>query len=382
MNFSLAAFFRFQSGSFIFIEVCRSIKVENEEFEDSAFTLISEPSLDPHRLYANLRLPYFSDSTEVIMQRRDFLAATGAASTAFAFGTAASSAQESQKSKPFQLKYAPHVNTFKQSAGNDIVDQMKFAADQGFTAWEDNGMLKRPVEEQNRIAKTMSQLNMQMGVFVAYASFDEPVFAVKNEDKWSEVLEAIKVSVEVAKRTNVKWMTVVPGSVDQQGNSENWNRYGGPRLAEGYQTANVIELLKRCSAILEPHDLVMVLEPLNWYANHGGTFLSRSDQAYALCKAVDSPSCKILFDIYHQQITEGNLIPNIDACWDEIAYFQSGDNPGRKEPGTGEINYRNVFKHIHSKGFEGIIGMEHGNSIKGKEGEQAVIQAYRDADAF
>ncbi|QDT33283.1 hydroxypyruvate isomerase family protein [Thalassoglobus polymorphus] len=316
------------------------------------------------------------------MQRRDFLAATGAASTAFAFGNAASSAQESKKSKPFQLKYAPHVNTFKQSAGNDIVDQMKFAADHGFTAWEDNGMLKRSAEEQNRIAKAMSQLNMQMGVFVAYASFDEPVFAVKNEDKWSEVLEAIKASVEVAKRTNVKWMTVVPGSVDQQGNSENWNRYGGPRLAEGYQTANVIELLKRCSAILEPHDLVMVLEPLNWYANHGGTFLSRSDQAYALCKAVDSPSCKILFDIYHQQITEGNLIPNIDACWDEIAYFQSGDNPGRKEPGTGEINYRNVFKHIHSKGFEGIIGMEHGNSIKGKEGEQAVIQAYRDADAF
>ena len=127
---------------------------------------------------------------------------------------------------------------------------------------------------------------------------------------------------------------------------------------------------------------VMVLEPLNWFANHGGTFLQGSPQAYALCKAVDSPSCKILFDIYHQQITEGNLLPNIERCWDEIGYFQCGDNPGRKEPGTGEINYRNVFRYIHSRGFDGVLGMEHGNSKKGAEGEQAVIDAYADADSF
>jgi hydroxypyruvate isomerase len=97
---------------------------------------------------------------------------------------------------------------------------------------------------------------------------------------------------------------------------------------------------------------------------------------------VNSPACKILFDIYHQQIQEGNLIPNIDMAWDEIGYFQAGDNPGRKEPGTGEINYRNVFKHIHAKGFKGVIGMEHGNSMPGKDGDQAVIDAYRAADDF
>ncbi len=71
---------------------------------------------------------------------------------------------------------------------------------------------------------------------------------------------------------------------------------------------------------------------------------------------------KILFDLYRQQITEGNLIPNIDLAWSEIAYFQQGDNPGRKEPGTGEINYRNVFGHIHGKGWDGLCGMEHGNA--------------------
>jgi hydroxypyruvate isomerase len=91
-----------------------------------------------------------------------------------------------------------------------------------------------------------------------------------------------------------------------------------------------------------------------------------------------------LFDIYHQQITEGNLIPNIEHCWDEISYFQCGDNPGRKEPGTGEIHYANVFRVIQetqqARGVDRVVGMEHGNSIRGAEGEEAVIAAYRAVD--
>jgi hydroxypyruvate isomerase len=82
------------------------------------------------------------------------------------------------------------------------------------------------------------------------------------------------------------------------------------------------------------------------------------------------------------QIQEGNLIPNMERAWEEIAYFQVGDNPGRKEPTTGEINYLNVFKYIHEKGFSGIVGMEHGNSIPGKEGEEALIKAYVSVDQF
>jgi hydroxypyruvate isomerase len=212
------------------------------------------------------------------------------------------------------------------------------------------------------------------------------VFAIHDKAKHEEVLNKIRDAVTIAKRVGTQWFTVVPGSMDQQASSDPWNRYGGPRLAEGYQTANVIGLLRRCAEILEPHHLTMVLEPLNWETDHGGVFLRHSDQAYALCKAVNSPACKILFDIYHQQITEGNLIPNIERCWDEIGYFQAGDNPGRKEPGTGEISYRGVFKYIHDRSQrenrDFVIGMEHGNSKPGKLGELAVIQAYRDADAF
>lgn len=282
---------------------------------------------------------------------------------------AADNADGSDQQAPFKLHYAPHFGMFKSLAGNDEVDQLKFAADQGFTAWEDNGMKGRDVALQEQIAKTMDELGMAMGVFVAHGNFRDHAFVTKNNDKRDRVVQEIKDSVQVAKRVNAKWMTVVPdGYVDN--------------LEWGYQTANCVDLLRRCAEVCEPHGLVMVLEPLNWWSNHPGLFLHKIPQAYEICRAVDSPSCKILFDIYHQQIQEGNLIPNIDMAWEEIGYFQCGDNPGRKEPGTGEINYRNVFKHIHSKAFEGIMGMEHGNSQGGKAGDQAVIDAYRAADDF
>jgi hydroxypyruvate isomerase len=86
--------------------------------------------------------------------------------------------------------------------------------------------------------------------------------------------------------------------------------------------------------------------------------------------------------MYHMQRNEGDMIKHIDAAWDEIAYFQIGDNPGRKEPGTGEVNYRNIFRHIHERGYDGVFGMEHGNSQPGKDGELAVIDAYHAADSI
>jgi hydroxypyruvate isomerase len=309
------------------------------------------------------------------MQRRDFIMAGGAiaggmlAVKASAAAEPAATTESAKATHKFQLKYAPHFGMFRASAGDDPVEQLRFAAGEGFTAWEDNGMKGRSVEEQERIAKAMNELGIAMGVFVANAEFGKVTFARKKDAAWDAVLADIRASVDVAKRVNAKWMTVVPGRYDQG-------------LEWDYQTANCVELLKRCSAILEPHGLVMVLEPLNWFANHPGVFLHKIPQAYQICRAVGSPSCKILFDIYHQQISEGNLIPNMDLAWEEVAYLQVGDNPGRNEPGTGEINYRNVFQHAHAKGFDGIVGMEHGNSRPGRDGERAVIDAYVAADAF
>ena len=269
----------------------------------------------------------------------------------------------------YNLNYAPHLGMFKSHAGNNPVDQLHFIADQGFESLEDNDMRGRPIKLQEKMSQTMQKLNIKMGVFVAHEiAWRRPNLASGKKDERDAFLSEIKSSVEVAKRVNAKWMTVVPGLKDFEKNIE-------------YQTINVIETLKRACDILEPHGLVMVLEPLS-FSNHPGLFLTESPQANSICKAVGSPSCKILFDIYHQQIQEGNLIPNIENCWNEIAYFQIGDNPGRNEPYSGEINFKNIFKYIYDKGFKGILGMEHGNSVEGIEGELKVIKAYQMADDF
>ena len=278
--------------------------------------------------------------------------------------------EKSTGKKPFNLNYAPHFGMFKHNAGDDPIDQLQFMYDHGFRSLEDNGMKSRPKSDQNKIAKKMSRLGMDMGVFVAHKIYwREPNLTSGDKELHDEFVQNVKDSIEIAKRVNARWMTVVPGHVDL-------------KKEMAYQTANVVEALRRASKLLEPHGLIMVLEPLNWWTNHAGQFLTEIPQAYEICRAVDSPSCKILFDIYHQQISEGNLLPNMDKSWNEIAYFQIGDNPGRKEPTTGEINYLDVFKHIHSKGFKGIMGMEHGNSKSGKAGEMAVIEAYRKVDNF
>ncbi|MGB7345239.1 MAG: TIM barrel protein, partial [Pirellulaceae bacterium] len=249
------------------------------------------------------------------MKRREFL--TASAATVALFGSA--SAVDPQAA-PFSLRYAPHFGMFEQSAGEDLLAQLRFAADHGFRAWEDNPMFDRDVETQIQIAQEMDRLEIQMGVISALKGVWKNVnFAGEDKALREEVLERMKAVVEIAKRVNATYLTVVCGLLD-------------PKLPIDYQSANCIDLLKRCCDIVEPHGLVMVLEPLNRKTNHPGVFLAESPHAYLICKAVNRPSCKILFDIYHQQITEGNLIPNIDRCWDEIAYMQCADNPGRTEP--------------------------------------------------
>ncbi|MGJ8738036.1 hydroxypyruvate isomerase family protein [Zobellia laminariae] len=304
------------------------------------------------------------------MKRRNFIQKTALSTGAISMGsglTYASSLTPLKTPYKFNLKYAPHLGMFENHAGKDPIDQLNFMADQGFTAFEDNKMRTRDVAVQEKMAQTMEKRGIEMGVFVAVFLKEGHVASGDPENR-KAFLAHCKESVEVAKRVNAKWMTGVPGNV-------------APKIKEGYQRANVIETLKQASAIFEPHNLTMVLEPLNFF-NHPGAFLTDSPQAYEICKAVDSPSCKILFDIYHQQIQEGNLIPNMEACWDEIAYIQIGDNPGRNEPTTGEINYWNVLKFIKEKDYNGILGMEHGNSRPDKEGEQAVIKAYKNIDSF
>jgi hydroxypyruvate isomerase len=303
------------------------------------------------------------------MKRRNFIQNSTLTAASLMAVNPLFSNNNSNPNHVYNLNYAPHFGMFKNHAGSDIFNQLEFIKDQGFKAFEDNGMKNRDVKTQEIIGNFLSKNNMKMGVFVAHKIYwNEPNLASGDLNKRNEFLNDISTSVDVAKRLNAKWMTVVPGHLDL-------------RKDMNYQTQNVIETLKQAAELLEKHDLTMVLEPLN-FRDHPGLFLTESPQAFQICKAVNSKSCKILFDIYHQQIQEGNLIPNIEASWNEIAYFQIGDNPGRNEPTTGEINYKNIFKYIYDKGFNGVLGMEHGNSLKGLEGELKLINSYKKVDNF
>lgn len=288
----------------------------------------------------------------------------------FTVGSAFASSKISEASsaeKTFKLNYAPHEGMFESHAGKNFIDQIKFMHDQGFRSIEDNGLLKRSTDEQSKIGNELSKLGMTMGVFVVDGGDNWKTSLTTGKPGFKDTfIKTCSQSVEAAKRVNAKWMTVVPGFYERN-------------LPVGIQTANVVDALRRGAEIFEPHGLIMVLEPLS---DTPDLFLRYSDQTYEICKAVNSPSCKILYDAYHMQRNEGNLIPNIDKCWEEIAYFQIGDNPGRKEPTTGEVNYKNVFKHVYNKGFRGIWGMEHGNAQPGKDGELALIKAYRECDNF
>ena len=306
------------------------------------------------------------------MQRRNFLKqgfAAGAASlvSSSLLANQNRSPQTTFDNKPFKLNYAFHDGMFKNSGGDDFIEQIKFGHSVGFRSIEDNGMMKRPVELQEKIGKTLASLGMQMGVFVIDGGENWKTSLATGKQEFKDVfLKTCKEAVNVAKRCNAKWMTVVPGFFDRS-------------LPLDLQTANIIDALRKGAAIFEPHGLIMVLEPLS---DTPDLYLRHSSQTFLVCKAVNSPSCKILFDMYHMQRNEGDIINNMNRTWEEIAYLQIGDNPGRKEPTTGEMNYKNIFRHIHSKGYKGILGMEHGNAKPGKEGEQALINAYRESDNF
>ncbi|WOF44406.1 TIM barrel protein [Sphingopyxis indica] len=299
------------------------------------------------------------------LSRRSVLAGSVAAAGAAAVARAAPASNAPR----FSLGYAPHEGSF--ASRGDRLEQIAYAADQGFTAWEDNEAAGRPVAEQTAMARALQQRGMTMGVFVAsmprWGDFRPQLGGGDDTDR-EAFLSDIRASIEVAKRLDAKWATVVPGFLDR-------------RIPADIQTARIVDTMRRAAEIVEPHGLTLVMEPLNTLVNHPGVFLQTIPQGFAVARGVNSPAVKILADLYHEQIQAGNLINTLDACWNEIGYIQFGDNPGRNEPGTGEINYRNIVRRLRAKRYAGVIGMEHGNSVEGRAGEERLVAAYRAIDA-
>jgi hydroxypyruvate isomerase len=288
------------------------------------------------------------------MLRRSFLSAPLAVP-----GLAADAAQI------YHLRYAPRIGFL---SGLPVPRQLEIYAGNGFHAFEYNGLPRHELNEIETFRKKMDALRMSMGVFVVNSGGWKGDALVDSRFH-DGFLKDVRRAVEIHKVIGNECATVTSGLAVKN-------------LSFEQQTKNSVEALKRAGDIVADTKMTLVLEPLNVRVDHAGYFVVFSEHAYQIMKSVNHPKVKILFDIYHQQISEGNLINHILKYWDEIAYFQVGDVPGRKEPGTGEINYRNVFKAIHEKGYKGMLGMEHGLSIPGEAGLKKCFDEYRKADQF
>ena len=301
------------------------------------------------------------------MRRRDFV--VGAGSTVLAVGAGRALAQEKSGgdavsgAEPFSVLFAPGPRHFGGAKNVDeYLDAIKRAYDFGFRAWEDNRLIERQADLQTKVGALLKEKGMTMGVSVV-STGDGLSFSEANQEGQDRVIGEYQKAVECAKRVGHKWFTLVPGS-----------RVEGKGLSE--QIKGSSDLMQRCCDIFEEAGLVAVVEPLSHKMSKKPVLLETFQDGYEFCKVVNRPSCKLLADYYHQQQVGGNLIKATDECWDQIAYVQYGDVPGRKQPGTGEINYVTVTKHLKDKGFTGLIGLEHG--IKGKT--EDLVASYREID--
>jgi len=170
-------------------------------------------------------------------------------------------------------------------------------------------------------------------------------------DSEHAMTEAFKETVEAAKYLDVPNIVVTVGNERRD-------------VSREAQHAQIVHTISRLAPIAEDADVTVVIEPLNILVNHAGHFLSTSKEGFDMVKEINSPNVKLLFDIYHQQITEGNLIRNITENIHLIGHFHVADNPGRKEPGTGEIDYINVFKAIKATGYSRYVAFECGKTVE------------------
>ncbi len=301
------------------------------------------------------------------MRRRNFLKNSLSAAAIVGAGSAAGAARyrEQKPASRYHLRYAPHLTILSKELS--IPQRLELMAEHGFDATEYNGLLNHPLSEVEEMRKKLDSLKIEMGIFVANPGGWRTAGLVDPKQRQA-FLDEIKKTIEYHRIIGNRSVTTLTGPAL-------------PGVSRSSQRRSAIEGLKQAAGILEKTELALVVEPLN-HIDHPGFFMTHSDELAEIIAAVNSKHVRMLFDLYHLQITEGNLINNFRAYHELVGYVQTGDVPGRKEPGTGEVNYRNVFKAIHDVGYRGIIGMEHGTSLPGVPGVLKMFEAYKQADAW
>jgi len=221
-----------------------------------------------------------------------------------------------------------------------FMERIKASAALGFPAYE-----FWPYEPHRERLDEIAKLSKDLGIACAQITawgFSPGMNDPKNHDAF---VEKIDDACQAAKRLNCKLMTVVAGD-DIRGMSQR-------KMHE-----NVIKALKSAVPICEKHDVTMILEPMNIRVDHKGHCLYGSTDAVRICREVNSKYLKINWDLYHMQISEGDLCGHLKDGFDQVGYLQLADHPGRNEPGTGEVHYNRVLKQAYDLGYRGFVGLE------------------------
>lgn len=233
-----------------------------------------------------------------------------------------------------------------------IPDRVKKLADAGVAAFEFWGWSNKDLDE-------IKQAKDEFGIPVATFSCEMPSLVdASNQSKWSESAEK---SIEAAKKLDCNRLLLTTGNELED-------------VTRAEQHESIVNALKSVAKLLEDAGIILTLEPLNILVNHPGYYLYSSAEGFEILDEVGSPNIKLLYDVYHQQITEGNLIATIEANIEKIGHFHVADVPGRHEPGTGEINYRNVFKAISESSYDGYVGLEFWPSGSVNEAVKSVVE--------
>lgn len=233
--------------------------------------------------------------------------------------------------------------------GKDVVYHLEKVKEHGFQgleyyAWWELGDQKKLAAEQERIG---------VGLSATCTKF----ISLVDESLRDDYVEGVRQTIEACRILGVRSI------ISQTGNVLD----GVPR---DQQRQTMVETLKRCAPLLEEAGMVLEVEPLNGLVDHAGHFLQRSDESVDVIDQVGSQNVKLVFDVYHQQITEGNVIRNATGYIDRINHYHIADNPGRKQPGTGEMNYVNILRAIKNTGFSGFVGLECGFTVDTDEAIQ------------
>ncbi|MDZ4784172.1 MAG: TIM barrel protein [Planctomycetia bacterium] len=292
------------------------------------------------------------------VSRRLFLGASAAAAGAMSLGERSSSAAVAGKlpGQTPNTKFAVNVEMWFTDL--PFLDRLRASAKLGFPAVEfwpwDNKDLKA-------VAELSKELNLAIAQFTAWG-FEPGMNDPKNH---AAFVEAVEKGCEVAKQLDCKLMTVVGGN-DQ------------PGMSQEQMHENIITALKMAAPIAEKNDVTLILEPMNIRVDHKGHCLYGSEKPVRICRAVNSTHVKINWDLYHMQISEGDLCGRLKDGFDQVGYLQVADNPGRNEPGTGEVHYNRVLRQAKELGYTGFVGLE----CRPRDGEEKAAERVAAADIW